>query len=306
MTTTKIFNLTAILFLSLCLFASCEKSELESLNYSLDDTLYSEAYHGDKEHSRHKEERCFQLVFPVSVSFPDGNAVMFDSREDLRSGLKAWKADNPTAEERPEFDFPLEVTLDDGNSQTVDSQDALQALKEACSEGKENEGSRRRKCFQLVFPVNLVLPGGEVIAVTDRAAFRSTIKDWKEDNPTADERPELGFPVDVEYRDGEVITVSSAEEMKTLKQACRQRGEKEKKNCFDLVFPVSLQFPDGSTQAVDSQKALRQELRNWARSTEDRTVKPALVFPLEVELEDGSILTIDSKETLEELKGDCD
>ena len=306
MTTTKIFNLAAILFLSLCLFASCEKSELESLNYSLADTEYSEAVYGDKEYGRHKGERCFQFVFPVSVSFPEGNAVMYDSREDLRSGLKAWKADNPTVEERPEFDFPLEVTLEDGNSQTVDSQDDLLALREACSEGKENEGSRTGKCFQLVFPVNLELPGGEVIAVTDRAALRSMIKDWKEDNPTAEERPELAFPVDVEYRDGEVLTVNSAEEMKTLKQACRQRGERGKENCFDLVFPVSLQFPDGSTQAIDSQRALKQELRNWVRSTEDRAEKPALVFPLEVELEDGSILTIDSKATLEELKEDCD
>jgi hypothetical protein len=46
------------------------------------------------------------------------------------------------------------------------------------------------------------------------------IKDWYEANPDVEEKPIPVFPVDLELRDGTIVTVNSQEEMHELLRDC--------------------------------------------------------------------------------------
>jgi len=77
---------------------------------------------------------CFSIVYPVTVDFPDGTSEVFEDRATLKAAVKAYKEENPDAEERPTVAYPLTVAYDDGTQATVESRDALKELKEACAE----------------------------------------------------------------------------------------------------------------------------------------------------------------------------
>ena len=61
------------------------------------------------------------------------------------------------------------------------------------------------KCFDLVLPVTYVMPDRSTITVENENDW-DALKDWYEANPESEEKPELQFPVNVEF-DDEIITV---------------------------------------------------------------------------------------------------
>ncbi|MBK9982869.1 MAG: hypothetical protein IPP15_10695 [Saprospiraceae bacterium] len=75
---------------------------------------------------------CFTLVFPVTVSFPDGSQVVVNSPQELGQAAHDWNKNNPGQHARPEIVFPVTVTLKDGTQVVVNSKEELQAIKEAC------------------------------------------------------------------------------------------------------------------------------------------------------------------------------
>ena len=78
-------------------------------------------------------DKCFSLIFPVTVALPDGSTFDAVDRADLKSQLREWKAANPDAEERPMLQFPVTVQLEDESTVEVADTDELSALKESCS-----------------------------------------------------------------------------------------------------------------------------------------------------------------------------
>ena len=75
--------------------------------------------------------QCFSLVFPVTLSI-DGTDSTFDSKEELKEAIKAYKEEAGPDAERPTLVFPITVEYDDESQVTVSSQEELQELKEAC------------------------------------------------------------------------------------------------------------------------------------------------------------------------------
>ena len=92
------------------------------------------AYWDIKNLRGHFNTECFKVVLPVSIMFPSGRVVQFDTRVGLKSGLRAWKAENPDAEEFPQLAFPVNVLIKDtGSTVVIDSAADLLRLKETCS-----------------------------------------------------------------------------------------------------------------------------------------------------------------------------
>jgi len=82
----------------------------------------------------HFNTHCFQVILPVNVVFPSGRVVQFDTRTGLKSGLRAWKAEHPNAEEFPKITFPVNVLIKEtGSTVVIDSAADLVRLKETCS-----------------------------------------------------------------------------------------------------------------------------------------------------------------------------
>lgn len=78
-------------------------------------------------------------------------------------------------------------------------------------------------------------------------------------------------------------------------------------DCFTLVFPVDISFPDGTTATVSDAADMRQTVRDWvaAGGTIERGNRPMLVFPLDVQLSDGTIETVAERSGLRSILQDC-
>lgn len=163
---------------------------------------------------------CYEFVFPISIAFPDGATVSVDSYPQLRETIKTWKEDNPEAEERPTLVFPLEVLSEDGEVISVATEEELRELRQECRRNFKKHHGKGDRCFKLVFPITINYPDGTSGTYDDRMALKSAVRTWKADNPDAEERPELNFPVDIELEDGTIVTINSAEELQAQKESC--------------------------------------------------------------------------------------
>tara|TARA_Y100000385_G_scaffold291649_1_gene371065 strand:+ start:9378 stop:10115 length:738 start_codon:yes stop_codon:yes gene_type:complete len=90
-------------------------------------------YGGRGHHGHRRGDKCFKLVFPVTIAFPDTTTAEVADRKELKQTIRTWKDANPDSEDRPSLAFPVTVELEDETQQEVASKEDLQALKESCS-----------------------------------------------------------------------------------------------------------------------------------------------------------------------------
>ena len=79
----------------------------------------------------------------------------------------------------------------------------------------------------------------------------------------------------------------------------------DRQPCFMPIFPLTLEFPDGSTLEVASKNELQASLRAYRQENRGNAERPKVQFPHEVELSNGSIVTVESREDVGELLKDC-
>ena len=77
---------------------------------------------------------CFTPVFPITLSFPNGDTQEVLDMEALRTALHNWKLENPDATEKPVIVFPIEIELEDGTVVEVASFDELKEYLKDCVE----------------------------------------------------------------------------------------------------------------------------------------------------------------------------
>jgi hypothetical protein len=78
--------------------------------------------------------------------------------------------------------------------------------------------------------------------------------------------------------------------------------------CYELVFPVTLQFADSTTQEVADYDALKQAIREWYQANTVRPRpwnRPTLVLPIDVINSDGEVITVETPAELIELRRAC-
>ncbi len=166
-------------------------------------------------------------------------------------------------------------------------------------------------CLELIFPVSISFFDGTVDEVESYEALYESISSFYTSNEidlTEENRPQFVYPIDVVNDDGELINVSSEEELLALADECpRKKSRKKRKRgykCFSLVFPATVTI-DGQDITFQSKEELKLAIKAYKEVAGDDAVKPALVFPVSVEMEDGTIIEVTSSEMLQELKDSC-
>ncbi|MCB0570431.1 MAG: hypothetical protein KDC66_11730 [Phaeodactylibacter sp.] len=189
---------------------------------------------------------CFEIVFPVTVEYPNGTSETANSEEELRGLFFTWQQNNPTVHERPTIVMPFNVILEDGTEQTIESKEQLRALLNECMPnlgggghnghgGSGNGGSGNggnghngpgdgnfTPCFEFVYPLTLVYPndGGEVV-VNSREEMRDALMAWHQENPGDTLRPTIQMPFDVVVQEsGDTVTISTEDDFATLRESC--------------------------------------------------------------------------------------
>jgi len=228
---------------------SCEKEGIDELteNFTPDTALAAtlvtaNARSGDQNqqaenrgNNGNRRGSCFDLVYPLTIAFPDGTTAEATDQDALKELKQAWKEANPDAEERPSLVFPIQIDQD-GEITDIADAEALREAKQACRGDKgsrgRDRGGRKNKCFQVVYPVKLVLLDGSTVTVEDRTGKRTAIQAWKEANPDAEDgaKATIGFPLTVELTDETQMTLSSEEELAALKETCLVDAEENGSN----------------------------------------------------------------------------
>lgn len=78
--------------------------------------------------------------------------------------------------------------------------------------------------------------------------------------------------------------------------------------CYELVFPVTVQFSDNSTVEVTDYVTLRQAIRDWYIANGGKPQpnnRPTLVFPIQVINQAGEIITVDNPQAMKDLIALC-
>jgi len=250
--------------------------------------------------------KCFDLVLPVTYVMPDGSTITVNSNdEDDWVQLKAWYDANPNSEEKPTLQYPVDISFEtrDGSiTVTVTNDEEMRNAYLRCG-GRDDDD---RECFELILPVSFVMPDGSTIAVENDSGWVD-LRSWYEENPDAEGRPELQYPVDILF-DDETVTINNPEEMNIVKRECWEY-EDEGRECFGLVYPVTFIMPDGSSivVATDDENGW-QEVKDWYDENPESEDRPTLQYPVDIiyrTIDGDSTVTINNEEEMEAAKDEC-
>jgi hypothetical protein len=220
--TLKFFLLPLIAMIAI--FVACNKDNAADVDEAVDEALYSLQERGGM-----GRFGCYELVFPLSITLPDGTAVEIDSNEELVSAVRRYFSSHGRPRQHRQlfqFVFPISVISQDGDLITIDDQEGLFRLRADCAgtfgnHGPQGHGNHGLSCFTLVFPITIEFPDGTTAEAADRMALRQLIRDWRQNNPGSQERPKIVFPITVKMTaDGSLVTVNSREELRQLKEDC--------------------------------------------------------------------------------------
>lgn len=219
----KIACLNFLLGLALVFtFTSCEKEEAELVDVQ----SFTDSSIEKLQNNAIGKRYCLEFVFPLSIQFVDDTNVEVESYEILNDAVMAWFEESGverSKENKPQLVFPIQVLNEDGEIIDVATQEDLKALKSECSkEGKCSKGQRGKgfSCFELQYPVTITIDGVDS-TFDDSSLLKEAVKAYKETAGADAERPSLVFPLTIVYEDGTEVEVLSQDELRTLKETCR-------------------------------------------------------------------------------------
>ncbi|NNF21775.1 MAG: hypothetical protein HKN67_07525 [Saprospiraceae bacterium] len=218
----KLNALVALFIVGFMTSCSDDDSDVQVENYVIETT-----YELQKAHMIGRPG-CFELVFPVTIEFPDATTAEVDSYENMKETIRAWKEANVDNEDRPQLVYPIDVINEDGEVITVTDKTELIELKRECRKEFMNgprdhhHRGKFKACFDLVYPLSIALPDGTEVVVNDVDELKTTLRDYKENNPGSTERPQLVYPIEIQFEDGTTQTINSKEELREAKKECRE------------------------------------------------------------------------------------
>ena len=279
-------------------------SEYEKDSWFYDDDFYNRSESGDK-----RDWECFSIVYPITVTTPNGNTYTFEDEESVKEYYEAYEIDEDIS-----VVYPINITDNDGELIVIDSDERLKEAYKDCY-GRGRDWVENKKCFSLVYPVSYLMPDGTTIEISaDDEESWAEYKSWYDDNPESDERPSLQYPVEITHRTEEgteTQIINSEEEMISAKEECREveNEEDEGYECYEYVYPITFILPDESTVEISGEddESGWGLIRRFYEQNPNYEEEPALQFPVEVVVEGDMVLVIDTSEDWEVfIEENCD
>ena len=238
----NIFSLFAasILFLSLSL-VSCKKQGLNaSDDITSTETVTDNVAYKMEQSTNSGKFGCFDIVYPVSITLPDENAVVtVNNRDELVTAIKEWAKSKfgGTGSQHghrkhtgrgahPTFVLPITVISESGEAITVNTEEELKMLRTSCNKGYFSNGNvkdhteKGKPCITFNFPVTVQFPDGTTQEAKERSELQAIAKMWHQGNPSTLGHPQLVFPIKVTQKDGTEATANSREELQALRASC--------------------------------------------------------------------------------------
>jgi len=197
------------------------------------------------------ENSCFQLIYPITV-------VNLDQEEQTVDNEAALASLVASSEDIYFFQFPIGVTLEDGETLFLESSEDLFEAFLLCDDFSNPcdtliSGGGQIACYELDFPVSLLLDNGTVVVANDEDEFYNYFFEGNVDD--------FKYPITLIDEDGEAIIVKSEEEFEEALALCFD-GElldglayllfiyATEEDCFEINYPLTLVNSSGEISTV--------------------------------------------------------
>jgi len=177
------------------------------------------------------EYDCFEFVYPIGVTLPDGMIIRVPDHESLEALYERWANANPNSDEEPTLIFPLQILFRDSDIPIdIDSEATLERAFERCELNDDKED-----CFDLVFPVGISLPNGTEVRAEDEESLERIYERWFTAYPDSQKEPSLLFPIQI-IIDGvdSPVVVSSDEDLDRIYERCENSTGGNEIDCPEL------------------------------------------------------------------------
>ena len=276
------------------------------------------------------QSMCFDVEFPISVNLSDGSTVTISNEDELYEGIEEYYEMGDEGN-LPEINFPINIIFyfeNDNNSEyeeivEINNYEELEMYFEMCEDEEDNWFGF--DCIDLVYPVTIESPEGENFSFEDEGSLIEHIETWYDNNPDSNLEFEIVFPLTVEYFSEsndqmETLIIYSEEEMEQyIEDYCTDNdggdwddnGDEEDMfsdyTCGELVFPISIEDPNGVVFNSDDEQSLWEYIDQWFIDNNCNSVDCEdfeVVYPISITYDSGNDLitmTIQSEEMLEEI-----
>ncbi len=241
------------------------------------------------------ENSCYELVYPINLVDENGNTVTVADEDEFIDALAA----NPILF----FEFPITLSNDEGDV-TINNIEELFAALWDCEEF-ENPcdsipigGASYLGCYQVEFPIELVLVDGSTVTVADEDEFANLL--W------SGEVAGFVYPLTLTDDEGNVVVVDSDEALSNAINDCYDFeplwaleflfNSGPEAGCYEINYPITI----GGT-VVNNTEEYFQVLETINDPADFEINYPASVTLID----DGSTVTLNSNEDLAALFVDC-
>ena len=274
---------------------------------------------------------CFDIQFPIQITMPDDSQVSVVNEDELFEAVDLYYEMSDEYDGLPEINFPINIVFyfenENGNEQQevieIGSYEELEMYFDVCPDennnGWDDEDWYEIDCFDLVYPLTIVNPEGEVLTVDSENNLHEYIDQYYENcnsNDCGDFN--LYYPLTVEYYSEtndqvQTLTINSEEELQELlDEHCYNDddgdGEDGLDTCGEIVYPVTVEAPNGDQFTGNSEEEIMTFIEEWSSNncnTMECDTDFELVFPITMEFEDDqgdiTVMTIQSEDMLEEI-----
>lgn len=270
---------------------------------------------------------CFDIQFPISVTMPDESQISIGNEDELHEAVESYYEMSDEYDGLPEINFPINIIFyfDDENGNEIEeivgvgSYEELEMYFEICEDGWDDDGWDDEDwyeidCFDLVYPLTIVNPEGEVLTVDSENNLHEYIDQYYENcnsNDCGDFN--LYYPLTVEYYSEtndqvQTLTINSEEELEALlDEYCYDDGWDDE-TCGEIVYPVTVEAPNGEQFTANSEEEVYGFMQDWYSNNCNAVECDddfEVVYPITMEFEDEQgeiiVMTIQSETMLDSI-----
>ena len=220
---------------------------------------------------------CFDFVYPISVIYSDGTVESLADDSEFAQAIANQSNQNYIID----YVYPFDI-LQDGTITTINNEtDFMDAVDDCFT--LVNFTLAQMSCFDLVYPVSVELSDGSIVTANTQQEFEALFGSQN------------GSPVDMVYpfdiiEDGVTITIQNMIDFQDALFSC-DRGYGDlpfELDFFDLVYPVTLIYNDGTTIQVNDYTEYEDAV--WGSTATHYVVD--FQYDVDVIDQDGVITTI--------------
>ncbi len=247
---------------------------------------------------------CAEIVYPITLNNADGSTTTVNDEDAFIQAIEDAIFNDGDV---PMIAFPIQVINEDDITVTVADEEALFDIFEDCFGDWDDdcgcEDDDFEECFEINYPITLIMPDGSQVTVNDDDALETAIDNYYDANPNDTSDISVVYPITVTmFEDSSIVTISDDDELDELFEDCFDDNFED---CFEIQYPISVLMPDNTTITANNEEELDSLYDAWFNANPNSMDEPELIFPITVVYEDGTTEVVNDEDELEELFEDC-